>query len=171
MKKKLGITRLIILSFIFGLLSFITLYLPFTFIHPEAAIQDNGFLPIIAGLALLPLLHKTLHVIPLKCADTGLKLSWSFVLNLIPNFKVCSNTKTSKPILLFALLSPTLFITIPCIIAGYMYSGYYPYFLLFGAVNLSLSYVDFIYVRHVWKAPKKCIISNDDQGYDILIQR
>ncbi|MFC4403176.1 DUF3267 domain-containing protein [Gracilibacillus xinjiangensis] len=170
-EKKLGVSRIIILSLIFGLLSFITLYLPFTFIHTKAVIQDYGFIPLLAGLAILPILHKLFHVIPLKISNKQLKITWAFALYFIPYLKVCSNTKTSKPILLIALVAPTIFITIPCIIAGYLYPSYYPYLLLYGAVNLSLSYVDFIYIKHLWKAPKKCIISNDEQGYDILIKR
>ncbi|WP_228275570.1 DUF3267 domain-containing protein [Gracilibacillus oryzae] len=160
-----------ILSFIFGLISFISLYLPITFVHTNAVIKDYGFIPLIVGLACLPLLHKIFHIIPLKCVNRKVKLSWSFEMKIIPNFKVCANTKTNKPTLLIALLSPTIFITVPCIVAGFLYSSYYPYFLLYAAINLSLSYVDFIYIKHLWNAPRKCIISNDEKGYDILIQR
>ncbi|PWU66763.1 DUF3267 domain-containing protein [Gracilibacillus dipsosauri] len=169
--KQLGFYRSMILSLLFGFLSFILLYLPFNFIHENTSIREYGLFPLIVGLAILPLLHKFLHIVPLKCANKHLKLKWSLKLKVLPYFEVCSNTKTSKPVLLIGLLAPTIFITIPCVIMGYLSSGYYPYFILFGAINLSLSYVDFVYVNRLWRAPRHCVIANDDRGYDILIQK
>ncbi|WP_163537137.1 DUF3267 domain-containing protein [Gracilibacillus sp. YIM 98692] len=169
--KQLGFYRSIILSLLFGLLSFILLYLPASLIHGDSVVRDHGVIPLAIGLALLPLIHKALHILPLKCFYKHLKIEWFIQRRIFPDFKVCENTKTSKPVLLAALIAPTIFITIPCITGGYMLEGYYPYFLLFASVNLSLSYIDFIYVRHLMRAPKKCVISNDGQGYDILIQR
>ncbi len=170
-RRQLGTRRSIILAMLFGFSSFVLLYLPLTLIHKDARIVDHGLLPLLIGLALLPLVHKFLHVIPFKCGNKNMKLSWSIVIKCIPYFKICANTKVSKPTVLIALLLPTLLITIPCIVLSYVYPSYYPYLLLFSAINLSLSYSDFVYFRHIWKAPKKCIISNEEQGYDILIPR
>ncbi|UOQ46804.1 DUF3267 domain-containing protein [Gracilibacillus caseinilyticus] len=169
--KQLGFYRSIILSFLFGLLSFIFLYLPFNLIHKGAVVEDHGIIPLLIGLAILPLLHKILRILPLLFINKQLKLIWTLEKGIFPNFRVCNNTKTNKPTLFIALLTPTIVITLPCIIYSYFAPAHYPYFLLFGAINLSLSYIDFLFIRHLWRAPKKCVISNDDTGYDILIQR
>ncbi|MGN8644678.1 DUF3267 domain-containing protein [Gracilibacillus sp. HCP3S3_G5_1] len=169
--KQLGFYRSIILSFLFGLLSFIFLYLPFTFIHNDAVVKDHGLIPLLFGLMILPLLHKALRILPLKFTNKNLKIKWRLEKKIFPNFDVCNHTKTTKPTLLLALLTPTILITIPCVIMSNFFPPYYPYFLLIGAVNLSLSYIDFLYIRQLWKAPKKCVISNEGKGYDILIPR
>ncbi|WP_018933683.1 DUF3267 domain-containing protein [Gracilibacillus lacisalsi] len=169
--KKLGFYRSLILSLLFGLLSFIFLYLPFTLIHKDVVVKDHGLIPVVFGVALLPLLHKALRILPLIFTNKNLRIKWTLEKGFIPNFHVKNHTKTTKPTFFFALLTPTLMITVPCIIGSYFVPAYYPYFLLIGAINLSLSYVDFLYIRHLWKAPKKCLISNEEQGYDILIPR
>ncbi|WP_058308263.1 DUF3267 domain-containing protein [Gracilibacillus massiliensis] len=169
--KQLGFYRSIIMSFIFGLLSFILLYVPFTLIHKDALVKDHGIIPLTLGIAILPLIHKIIRIIPLKCMNKKIKLKWKWEKKVFPNFDLCENSHTTKPILLIALLLPTVIITIPCIIGGYFLPSYYPYFLLAGAINLSLSYIDILYIRHLWRAPKRCVISNDEKGYDILIPR
>ncbi|GAE93678.1 hypothetical protein JCM21714_2781 [Gracilibacillus boraciitolerans JCM 21714] len=169
--KQLGHYRSIILSFLFGLLSFILLYLPFSLIHKEIMVKDHGLIPLTIGLAILPLMHKIIRIIPLKCLNKNIKLKWKWEKKIFPNFNLCEHSHTTKPVLLIALLLPTIVITIPCVIGSFFLAAYYPYFLLGGAINLSLSFIDFLYIRQLWKAPKKCVISNDEKGYDILISR
>ncbi|MDX8045713.1 DUF3267 domain-containing protein [Gracilibacillus sp. S3-1-1] len=170
-KKQLGSYRSIILSLLFGLLSFIFMYVPFTLIHKDAVVKDHGIIPVLLALVILPFLHKALRILPLKLTNKQIRINWTFEKKLFPNFHVCNYMKTSKPVLLLALLTPTIIITIPCIMCGYFFEAYYPYFLLFGSINLGLSFVHFLYISRLWKAPKKCVISNDDEGYDILIPR
>lgn len=169
--KQVGFHRVFILSILFGLFGFILLYLPLSIIHRTPVMEDYGLLPLMFGFAFMPLVHKLMHILPLLCTNRQFKLEWKIKKRVFPDFKVCQNTKTSKPILILALLAPTLFLTLPLIIASYAIPSFYAYFLLFASINLGLSYVDFLYVNHVLKAPKKCVIANADQGYDILIQR
>ena len=169
--EQLGFYRRILLSCLFGLMSFIILYLPFSLIHSDIIVKDHGVIPVMIGFAILPLLHKILRILPIICVNKQMKLIWTLEKNVFPNFHVYNLRHTSKKMIFIALSMPTLLITIPCIIGGYFIPGEYPYFLLFGATNLSLSYIDFLSLRRLWSAPKKCVIVNDNQNYDILIQR
>ncbi|WP_066191928.1 MULTISPECIES: metalloprotease family protein [Gracilibacillus] len=169
--KQLGLYRSILLSILLGLFSFIILYLGFHAIHQEVAIQDTGWLPLIIVLALLPLLHKVLRILPIKLAHRQVKFQWKRSYWFFPNFQMCYHTKIRKSLLLFALITPTIVIVIPCLVASYLLPSYYLYFLIISAITISLSWPDYIYIHYLRKAPKKCMVSNDNKGYNILVHQ
>ncbi|WP_418936210.1 DUF3267 domain-containing protein [Natronobacillus azotifigens] len=82
---------------------------------------------------------------------------------------IFSRIKMSKNALLFTLLAPTLFITVPLIIASYFHTGYFTYYIILIVINIGLSYSDFVCIHKIHQAPKKCIIENDGASYDILV--
>ncbi|ENH96032.1 hypothetical protein J416_12934 [Gracilibacillus halophilus YIM-C55.5] len=169
--KQLGVYRTIMLSFLLGLGSFIMLYLPFTFIHQHIEVKENGFYPFLLALVVLPILHQLTHIVPLQLIERHAKIKWIKFAKQFPYVKIMPNTKTSKRTLLISLLTPTMLLTTPLITASVTFGGYYPYFLMLAAINIGFSYTDFLYARRIWRAPKQCIITNDHNGYDILIRR
>ncbi|MCT2535562.1 DUF3267 domain-containing protein [Aquibacillus koreensis] len=167
--REVGINRIYIISLLLGLLSFIFLYIPFSIVHQSNDFKDHGLFPLLFGLALLPLVHKLMHIVPLIIANRKVKLKWQLKMGMLPVFFLSTKTKMSKQTSIITLLAPTLFITIPGLVSSYLFADYFAYFLILTAINIGLSFTDYIYVAKLLRAPKKCIVENDDDGYDILV--
>src|SRR5699024_8819702 len=81
-----------------------------------------------------------------------------------------TKSQLTKKVSLMVALAPTILITIPGIAASYMVADFYVYILLFTSVHIGISFIDFLYVVNIAKAPKKSFIENDRNGFDILIK-
>src|SRR5699024_12097165 len=88
----------------------------------------------------------------------------------LPIFTYYTKSQLTKKVSLMVALAPTILITIPGIAASYMVAEFYVYILLFTSVHIGISFIDFLYVVHIAKAPKKSFIENDRNGFDILIK-
>ncbi len=167
--KEFGINRIYILSMLTGMMAFIFFYLIFSMIHEAGTVKDHGIIPLIVGLIFLPTIHKLTHILPLILTNKRVKINWKMKLGLFPTFSFRTRSKMSKATSLFILLAPALLVTAAGLVSSYVFISYYVYFLLFLSVNIALSFTDFLYASHVVKAPRKCIIENAKDGYDILI--
>lgn len=169
-QRDVGQGRVYLLSLISGMLAFIFLFLPYSILHLEAAIKDPGIWLISLMMLTLPFLHKIAHIASLGLLNKRIKIKWERKYWLIPFFSYQMLTSLSKKTSIIIWLAPTIFITVPCLILAVVFPAYYPYLLIFAAVNIGLSFSDFIYIKQFLQAPKKCIIENARDGYDILIK-
>lgn len=167
--REVGINRIYIFSFLVGFLSFIFLYLPFSIIHQTSNVNDHGIFPLVIGLLILPFIHKLTHIIPLVLTNRTFKIKCRINKRKFPLISILSTVKMSKQATIITLFTPTVFITIPCLIASYLFPSSFAYFLIIASMNIGLSFTDFIYMSRFIRAPKKCIVENDGTGYDILI--
>ncbi|CQR47046.1 hypothetical protein BN1058_01335 [Paraliobacillus sp. PM-2] len=168
-QREVGINRIYILSFLIGFLSFIFLFIPFSIIHQTSNMKDHGIFPLILSLILLPFVHKLAHFIPLLLTNRTFKLKCRINKRKFPIISLLSTVKMSKRTSIITLLAPTIIITMPCLIASYLFPNYFAYFVIFASVNIGLSSTDFLYMNRFLRAPRKCIVENDGSGYDILI--
>jgi hypothetical protein len=169
--KEFGLNRVYFMSFLTGLLSFMLLYLPLSMFHGTHDMKDHGFLPLLVILFFLPAMHRLMHILPLILFYKRLRVKFRFRKRFIPTFTYQCKSKLSKQTSIMMALAPTLFITVPAIVMSCVFPNYYAYLILFAAVNIGLSFSDFLYLNYFAKAPRKCIIENAKEGYDILIQR
>ncbi|KGX92603.1 hypothetical protein N781_14830 [Pontibacillus halophilus JSM 076056 = DSM 19796] len=168
--KDFGSDRIFMVSFLLGTFSFMFLYVPFSMIHHQPALEDHGLLPLALALFLLPSIHKLTHILPLVLLNKRVRVQWKFKRGFLPTFRYRANSALSKKTSILMALAPTLLLTIPGLIACYVFPNYFAYILLFTCINIGLSFFDFLCVRHFLRAPRKCIIENAKDGYDILIQ-
>lgn len=169
LNREFGLSRICLLSLLLGMLSFIFLYLFFSMIHQTSSVKDHGLIPLIAGLILLPTIHKLTHILPLILANKRIKFKWQLNAGIFPNFTFHTKTKMSKNTSLFVLLAPTTLISAPGLITSYILVDYYVYFLLFVSVNIAFSFTDFLYMKQLLRAPKKCLVESEKDSFDILI--
>jgi hypothetical protein len=167
--REFGSGRIYISSCLFGVFAFILLFLPYSLLHQNNAIVDHGFLPVLLMLIVLPMVHNLTHVIPLILFNKKVKIRWRFELGFIPTFSFQPKKSLSKTGSILVWLAPTILLTIPGLIGGSVLPNYYPYVILFIAINIGMSFKDFIYVKHFLKAPKKCLIEKAKEGFDILV--
>ncbi|MFB1051105.1 DUF3267 domain-containing protein [Paraliobacillus sp. JSM ZJ581] len=168
-QKEVGINRIYLLSFLIGFLSFIFLFVPFSIFHQTSNLKDHGIFPFILSLVLLPLVHKLSHYIPLLFSNRTFKIKCRVNKKKFPIISILSTAKMSKLTSIISLLAPTLIITIPCLIASYLFPNHFVYFLIYASINIGLSSTDYIYMNRFLRAPRKCIVENDGSSYDILI--
>ncbi|MBT2218216.1 DUF3267 domain-containing protein [Virgibacillus dakarensis] len=169
-KKEFGLTRIYTISFLISLLTFIFLYVPLSIIHGTTSVNESGIILFGIAFILLPAIHSFMHILPLIMTNKRAKTSDKAKKVMLPNLMYYPKSYLSKQLSLMVALAPTLFITIPGIVASYLFVDYYVYILLFTAFHIGISFSDFLYVIHITKAPKKALIENENDGFTILVK-
>ncbi|MCP3026755.1 DUF3267 domain-containing protein [Halobacillus sp. A5] len=168
--KEFGLNRVYLLSFLTGLMSFLVLYLPFSIMHGTEDVKDHGFLPLVIILLFLPSIHRLMHILPLLLAYKKVRVNFAFANRMTPTFAYQCKSKLSKSMSILMALSPTFFITAPAIVMSFALPGYFAYLVILAAVNIGLSFSDYLYLNQFIRAPRQCIIENAKDGYDILVR-
>ncbi|WP_106498101.1 DUF3267 domain-containing protein [Lentibacillus sp. Marseille-P4043] len=170
LKKEFGLTRIYFISFLISIMAFIFLYVPLSIIHGSTKVNEAGIIPFGIAFIMLPIIHSFMHILPLILTNKRTKMNIKSKKMLLPKLTYHPIAYLSKPLSLFVSLAPTLFITIPGIVASYFFVDYYVYILLFSAFHIGISFTDFLYVVHITKAPKKSFIENEHDGFVILVK-
>ncbi|WP_240339760.1 DUF3267 domain-containing protein [Halobacillus ihumii] len=169
--KEFGFNRVCLLSLLTGLMSFLVIYLPLSIIHKTTQMIDLGFIPLLIGLFLLPAIHRLMHILPLVLLYKRVRVTFKFRNRITPTFTYQCTSKLSKQTSIIMAMAPTLLITVPALMMSVIFPGYFAYLVIFAAVNIGLSLPDFLYLNQFARAPRRCVIANSKNGYDILIQR
>ncbi|WP_284139497.1 DUF3267 domain-containing protein [Virgibacillus sp. LDC-1] len=168
--KEFGMKRLYFMSFLIGLIAFILLYVPASIAHDGHHAKESGMFAFMVALVMLPSLHSFMHVIPILAINKRARLKYKTRSKLFPIFTYYTDSHLTKKVSLIVALAPTFFITMPGIFASYIFPNYYAYILLFTCTNIGISFVDFLYVSHIIRAPKKSFIESGNDGFDILLE-
>lgn len=168
--KEFGYNRLLIVSFLVGLLAFIVLFVPISITHGTNHVNQSGLLPFALSILFLPTVHSLTHILPLIIMKKRIKVLYKTKSWIIPVFNYYTKYHLTKKASLLVTIAPTLLITIPAIVASWVYADYYVYILLFTAVHIGISFLDILYVSYIIKAPKRAYIENSNNGFDILIK-
>ncbi|WP_249870176.1 DUF3267 domain-containing protein [Oceanobacillus saliphilus] len=168
--KEIGQTRLVLISSIIGILSFLLLYVPISLFHGTTQINDAGILPLLIGLIMLPSLHSFMNILPLFFMRKRIKIYFTSKVKWYPTFHYYTKTHLSKTESLLVGFAPTLLITIPGLAASFIFTDFYGYILIFTCIHIGITVIDFLFLQHVIKAPKKAFIQNVHDGFDILLK-
>lgn len=168
--KEFGLNRLYLLSFLIGLGAFIFLYLPFSIIHGTTEINDLGIIPLIIALLCLPTIHSLMHILPLIMMNKRAKLIFMRKNKLFPIINYYTKKHLTKKASIVVALAPTMLLTIPGLMASFLYADYYVYFLIFTAIHIGITLTDFLYVINISKAPKHSYIESTNDEISILVK-
>ncbi|WP_102347457.1 DUF3267 domain-containing protein [Bacillus sp. Marseille-P3661] len=171
LSRDFGNHRLISISIIIMFLSFIIMYVPLSIINENIHLNDNGLPLFLIGLFIMIPVHIICHAIPAWITSKKTKIRLSFGFMFMPTFQIQYLDSMGKFIKVLSILSPTLFITVPLVSASILFPVYMHYLLILAAYNIGLSLTDYIYLKHLIKAPKKCQIDQTNDTFDILIHR
>lgn len=166
--KEFGPNRLVLISIIIGILSFILLFVPISLLHGTNIVNESGILPFIIALLLLPILHAFMIMLPLITMKKQIKIYFKFKVKCFPSFH--TEAHLSKLESLIVSLAPTFFITLPGLVASLLFADFYVYILLFTCIHIGITFTDFLHVLHIIKAPRRAYIQNDHDGLDILLK-
>lgn len=171
--KDFGRNRLFLMSSLITLFSFILLYVVITMAQGSTAkVSEIGILPFFLFLMLLPMVHSSMHILPLILMNKRMKIVFKFKNRCFPVFYYYTKYHLTKKAYLLATIAPTALLTIPGVVASYYFYSYSVYILLLTSVNIGIAFIDLLYICQLWKAPKCSLIENneDGNGLDILIQ-
>lgn len=169
-KKEFGLNRIYFISFMIGLMAFIFLYVPFSIIHSTASVNELGIIPFGIAFILLPAIHSFMHILPLIMTNKRAKMPNKAKKFILPTLTYYPKSYLSKQLSMMVAMAPTLFITLPGIVASYIFVDYYVYILIFTSFHIGISFTDFLYVIHITKAPKKSFIENENESFAILVK-
>ncbi|TFB22095.1 DUF3267 domain-containing protein [Filobacillus milosensis] len=168
--KELGYNRLVILSTLLGITTFMFMYVPFSIIYQGVTIEAPSIYIVLSSLILLPVLHKLAHAIPLLFTDKEFQFRWSFKYRYFPMLKIKMKSSLSKRTSILTMVAPSLFITLPLMLALVGFPMYFPILILCLALNIGVSLPDWIALAYFTKAPKNSVIEKSRENYDILIK-
>ncbi|API91086.1 MULTISPECIES: DUF3267 domain-containing protein [Virgibacillus] len=171
--KDFGRNRLLLMSSLITLFSFILLYVSITIAQGSTAeVSEAGIIPFLLLLLLLPTIHSSMHILPLILMNRRMKIIFKLKNGCFPVFYYYTKYHLTKKAYFIVALAPTILLTIPGVVASYYFNNYSVYILLLTSANIGIAFIDLLYISYLWKAPKQSVIesSEDGNGLDILIQ-
>ncbi|WP_456276029.1 DUF3267 domain-containing protein [Bacillus sp. AK128] len=168
LSKDYGFQRLIFLSFLISILAFIMLYLSLQLFFHSKPLEDNGLLYVLVAALLLVPGHQIIHIIALKLV--GKKVKTKIVRRgLFPIITIKHCELLSKPLALLTILAPLTLFTFLLTVFSMMYPVYIHYVSILMAINIGICVSDIVYSYHIVKAPRKCMLEENNGGYDIIL--
>lgn len=169
--KQYGGQRLFIVSILIALLFFMSFFSMFQLTYPNIKSTELGPLPLLFSAMFALPAHKVFHCIPLWITGKKAKLvfkpsSLGFMPMIFCNFSHTITRNTTMVLVLF----PMIAITGLCITGAVFLPELMPLFITFAAVNIGLSYVDWLYFLCLLKAPRWSLIEDHHDGFSILIK-
>lgn len=163
--------RLFILSSLTMLITFVLAYVPATYIFVPNSFYDNYFLLFIAGFWLVYPLHKILHFLPLMHLGKKVKKSAEMKFCCIPIFQFLVTEPISRFIFIIALCTPFIVIHGLLLAACFLFPHYVHYFVILIAYHTGICFCDMIMMKDIIKAPAHSYIEENEDGFEILLQR
>ncbi|GAB3060565.1 DUF3267 domain-containing protein [Virgibacillus ainsalahensis] len=168
LNKEFGKQRLYFVSFLISLSAFIVLYVPASIIHHMKHVNEGGFILFLLALFLLPAIHAFMHILPLILMKRRVKVIYRTKYKLFPIINYYTKFHLTKKASIITAIAPTILLTVPGLAASYLMGDYYFYLLLLTSIHIGISFIDFIQIYHILKAPKKAYIDNRNNDIDIL---
>lgn len=165
-KREYGTTRLTLLSFITFIFVFSFSFISFR-VHPSYLKDDYFLLFLLAILFMYPI-HKFIHYISLLNNRKNVKLKMKFEYYL-PIFHIRIKTLINKNRYIFTLLAPFFILNTAIVSIAFLFPHSTHYLCLLLAFHCSMCVPDFLYVKHLIKAPKNAVIEETPKGYEILV--
>lgn len=163
-----GLQRIMILSILIGLFYFVIFYVSLSLLFPQVHYQGIGLTYLILSLLLVFPIHKLLHCLPVWLMGKKAYLKFQFENYMFPMIYCKFPKVLSKNVSLVATITPTIFITAIAIIGSIIFPVFIPFFSIFSTLNITLGIIDFIYVIHLWNAPRSAFLEDNHYGFHIL---
>ncbi|MFC3040687.1 DUF3267 domain-containing protein [Virgibacillus xinjiangensis] len=168
--KEFGLQRMNFISFLVSILAFTVLYVPVSIVHGRMPNNEAAFVPFLIVLFFLPMIHTLMHILPLIVMNKRVNFVYKKKYKCIPVISYSTKYHLTKKVSFITAGAPSLLLTVPGIAASYMFPEYYFYFLVLASIHIGMSFIDYLYMVYIWKAPKCAFIDNRHDGFDILLK-
>ncbi|MFC4322155.1 DUF3267 domain-containing protein [Litchfieldia salsa] len=169
LSREYGFHRIVIVSFLTMLMTFILLYLPLNLVYSNIPLTEDGLVLFVLTLLVIFPIHKLLHSFPLIILRKQVKITIERTIFMLPVISVRPKCLLSKPLIMLVLITPFVSVTGFMLYGCALFPQYIHYFTIIIAVHLGICVSDFILLKQLFKAPRACIVEEIDNGYDVLI--
>ncbi|AZB42236.1 DUF3267 domain-containing protein [Bacillus sp. FJAT-42376] len=170
LSKDYGFQRLFLYFIFASITAFIALYLPLSMVDARQKLDAGHIFYFLLILILILPVHKLLHALPLILCGNVPKMKMEYAA-MIPIIRLKPCVKLSKQVMLATLLLPFFILTAACIQASLIMPEYVHYFCLAAALHIGWCVPDLIYARQVMAAPRTCMVEEDRNALEILIEK
>jgi hypothetical protein len=168
--KQYGSQRLLILSSLTMLFSFIILYVPITYLTVSPLKSNYFFLLVISIVCMYPV-HKLFHYLPIAHLGNHVKKCIEISWGVMPIIHIRVHEPIRKWLFLLALFFPFLMIGLFIFFGFLLFPNYSHYFTILLAFHIGLCVSDFICAKNVLLAPNHSYIEENDEGFEILVNK
>jgi hypothetical protein len=168
--RQYGSQRLFILSSLTMLFSFIILYVPVTYLS-VSPLKSNYFFLLVVSICFMYPIHKLFHFIPIAHLGNRVKRSIEMYGGFMPIIHIRVHEPIRKWTFLFALFFPFFMVGLIIGIGYILFPSYSHYFTILLAYHIGLCVSDFICAKNVLFAPNDSYIEENDEGFEILINK
>lgn len=167
-KKQYGFERIFLLSSI-AVLAVFTVFHIIVGMFEGVSFSDRLFPLFTAGLFLIYPVHKALHFIPLIRYRDHVDFSVKKLFNFVPVISLFVKEPVPKTNFTVSLLLPFVLLNTALLAGAYVFPAFSHYFSILLAFHCGLCLIDLIYVKHLHRSPKTCLVEETTNGYEILI--
>lgn len=167
-RRQYGYDRIFLLSSFLVFIIFSFTYIGFTHMTDSGASSEYFILFLLGFLAVYPI-HKLLHYLPLASQKGRVRFIRTMHFRMIPMFMIRICEPIGKTRFIFALLLPFLLLSSLFIAAMIIWPSFAHYFQILFAYHCGMCVIDLIYVKELIHSPKKALIEEVDDGYEILV--
>ena len=162
-----GIQRIMLISALLGIIVYIVSFEIFSSIFGKKFSDDNFLLFVISLTCLYPI-HKSLHMLPFIYDTKSLIIQKTTKSRFFPLINTRVNHPVHKVHFAIALLCPVVIISVITLICAVVYPMFAHYFLFIFAVNIGLSFIDFLYLRYLFNTPQCSYVEERKYGFEVL---
>lgn len=162
-----GIQRIMLISALLGIIVYIVSFEIFSSIFGKKFSDDNFLLFLISLICLYPI-HKLLHMLPFIHETKSLIIQKTTKSRFFPLINTRVNHPVHKVHFAIALLCPVVIISALTLICAFIFPMFAHYFLFIFAVNIGLSFIDFVYLRYVFNTPQCSYVEERKYGFEVL---
>lgn len=160
--------QLLVVSIIISIFTFIILYVPFSFTFNVEKLSDQFFpLFVMAFLSIYPL-HKLFHLLLLVILKESFSLSCQNYIFIFFRFQIKVTNPVYKWKYVAALILPFIIISGIFIFLLFLFPEFGHFTTLLLSYHTGICSFDFICLKALINSPKKSLIEENDEGYEIL---
>ncbi|WP_042349662.1 DUF3267 domain-containing protein [Bacillus massiliigorillae] len=170
LNKQYGNHKIVILSLLTMLLSFIIIY---TFISTGIAsdrLNDNHIVFFLLIIFFMYPIHKILHLLPLLFVKSKIKiLNKPFMYLPIITIKIVE--PISKWLFIVTLLTPFIVVSTFVLLCTLMFPSYAHYLTILLSLHIGLCVSDLITLKNIFFSPPRCLIEEFEDDIQLLVRK
>ena len=163
-----GTTRFLLLGVLTFIIVFCLSYI-FTNLNYHRPHSDAHFLYFLVALLLLYPTHKAIHYISLFRYKKSLSYKFKIKFTFVPILNMRIKEPIPKNRYLVALSTPFIVLNPILLIGAIIWPVFSHYFCLLLAFHCSICLLDLLYIKGIWRAPKRAVIEETPRGYEVLV--
>ncbi len=169
-ERHFGYHRVFLLSSIVMMMVFSFIYVPINVLN-HRVFYDHHILLFFAGLLSIYPLHKICHALPVLHCARNMTCTLRRQIGILPTVTLRLNVPITKWRYGMALTAPFFVLNSFLMFGCFHFPHYSHYFIMLTAFHTGICLIDFLCVRTLLFSPRRAMIEENEDGYEILIEQ